>query len=107
MTIVTPGIVPASVLLAEPRPAWQHQWARFAASLRFAALPPALVAQAKLVMLDCIGAVGAGMQEPEVAALAGRLARRGADQAFTTFSCGSRYLPRVSTTSWAWSTISP
>lgn len=78
MTIVTPGIVPASVLLAEPRPAWQHQWARFAASLRIDALPPALVAQAKLVMLDCIGAVAAGMQEPEVAALAARLARRGA-----------------------------
>lgn len=77
MTIVTPGIVPASVLLAEPRPAWLGEWARFGSSLAFEALSPRLVTQAKLVMLDCVGAIAAGMQEPEMRALVRRLARRG------------------------------
>lgn len=78
MTIVTPGIVPASVLLAEPRPDWLDAWGRFAAGFTFDALSPDLLAQAKLVLLDCLGAIASGMQEPEVQALAARLARRGA-----------------------------
>ncbi|MEO3388593.1 MmgE/PrpD family protein [Mesorhizobium sp. CAU 1741] len=77
MTIVTPGIVPASVLLAEPRPAWLEEWARFAASFSLDRLEPEVVAQAKLVMLDCVGAMAAGMQEPELSALVRRMARRG------------------------------
>jgi 2-methylcitrate dehydratase PrpD len=76
MSIVTPDIVPASVLLAEPRPSWLAQWGRFAEELRFEDLPAALVEQAKLVLLDCVGVIAAGMQEPEMRALVTRLARR-------------------------------
>ncbi|MDL2403361.1 MmgE/PrpD family protein [Rhizobium mayense] len=77
MTIVTPGIVPASVLLAEPRPDWLSRWGRFGATLTFNMFSPDLVAQAKLVILDCIGAMASGMQEPELLMLAERLQRRG------------------------------
>ncbi|HEY8564223.1 MAG TPA: MmgE/PrpD family protein [Beijerinckiaceae bacterium] len=76
MTIVTPGIVPASALdLA--RPAWLDAFARFAAGLRFEDLPGDAVARAKLVLLDSLGAIAAGMAEPEMAALVGRLAGEG------------------------------
>lgn len=77
MSTTSPGLVPASVLLAEPRPDWLAHWARFATGFSVDKLPPSLLAQARLVMLDCIGAMAAGMQETENAALAGRLARRG------------------------------
>lgn len=80
MTIITSGITPASVLLAEPRPAWLTAWGEFGTRLSFNQLSPALIAQAKLVMLDCIGAMAAGMQEPEMLALAGRLAKRGSGE---------------------------
>jgi 2-methylcitrate dehydratase PrpD len=81
MTPITPRLVPASVLLAEPRPQWLAAWGHFAAGLRFDRLPPDLVAHTKLVLLDCIGAMAAGMQEPEMRALAARFARRGTGEA--------------------------
>ncbi|MBL8588334.1 MAG: MmgE/PrpD family protein [Methylobacteriaceae bacterium] len=77
MSLVTPGVVAASTLLAEPRPAWLAGWAAFAADLRFDDLDSVLVAQAKLIALDCLGAIAAGMREPEPRALARRLAARG------------------------------
>ncbi|MDP9835454.1 2-methylcitrate dehydratase PrpD [Neorhizobium huautlense] len=76
-SVVSGGIIPASVLLAEPRPQWLIDWARFATDLAFDELSPDLIAQAKLVMLDCIGAIACGMREPEMLALAARLSRRG------------------------------
>ncbi|HYZ62719.1 MAG TPA: MmgE/PrpD family protein, partial [Acetobacteraceae bacterium] len=74
--IVTPGVVPASVLLKEGRPDWLRHWAAFAAGSRFADLPDAVVHRVKLVLLDSVGVIAAGMQEPEMRALAGRLAGR-------------------------------
>ena len=77
MAIVTPGVVPASVLLAEPRPAWLKRFAEAATTIRFGDFDADLSAQARLVVLDCLGAIAAGMQEPEMRALTARLARRG------------------------------
>lgn len=72
-----PGLVPASVLLAAERPQWQERLARFVADFSFDDLNDALKDQTRLVLLDCIGAMAAGMQEPENTALAARIARRG------------------------------
>lgn len=74
MTILTPGVLPASVLVRHERPAWLSEWARFAAATRFEALPAEVVERARLVLLDCIGVIAAGMQEPELRTLAARLA---------------------------------
>ncbi|MBS7706582.1 MmgE/PrpD family protein [Chelatococcus asaccharovorans] len=90
MGIVTPNVVPASVLLAEPQPAWLICFAEFARALDFDDLDAALVAQAKLVLLDCIGAVAAGMQEPETHALVARLARRGGQEGVAAIGAGRR-----------------
>lgn len=76
MSIVTPGVIPASVLLSDAPPAWLGQWTSFAAGLTAADLPAPVIARAKLVLLDCIGVMAAGMQEPEMAALVARLAAR-------------------------------
>lgn len=90
MSIVTPNVVPASVLLAEPRPAWLSQWGAFASEISFNDLDKTLVEQAKLVVLDCIGAVAAGMQEPETRALVARLGRREAGGGFAAIGAGRR-----------------
>ncbi len=76
MTIATPNIIPASVLVASGRPQWLDTWSRFAAATQFTDLPADIVARAKLVLLDCIGAIAAGMQEPELQAFLARLAAR-------------------------------
>ncbi|RVU14361.1 MmgE/PrpD family protein [Methylobacterium oryzihabitans] len=76
MGIVTPGIVPATALLAEPSPAWVNRWTAFAADLSPADLPEAVVERARLVLLDSLGVTAAGMREPECRALAERLAAR-------------------------------
>jgi len=76
MGIVTPGIVPATTLMAEPAPAWLGRWTAFAADLRFSDLPEAAVDRARLVLLDSLGVIAAGMREPECRALAERLAAR-------------------------------
>jgi 2-methylcitrate dehydratase PrpD len=75
MAIVTPGVRTASELAAEPRSAWLGRWAHFAANLTFHDLPTVVVARAKQVIFDSIGAIAAGMQEPEMRALVGRLER--------------------------------
>ncbi|MGL4441632.1 MAG: MmgE/PrpD family protein [Bosea sp. (in: a-proteobacteria)] len=75
MAIVTPGVVPASILVTGKRPAWLKQWAGFARKARFDDLPDEVVARSRLVILDCLGAIIAGRAEPEVAAAAGKLAR--------------------------------
>lgn len=73
------GLTPASVMLAEPAPAWARTWSDFAGDFDLRRAEPALIAQARLVLLDCIGAIAAGMQEPEARALAARLARTPGD----------------------------
>jgi len=76
MTIVTQNVVPASVLLQDGQPDWLRQWGAFAARIRFPDLPSPVVERTKLVLLDCIGAIAAGMQEPEMRNLVQRLANR-------------------------------
>lgn len=73
MTIVTPGVMPASELLREGRPDWLAVWGRFAASVAFDDLPGEVVARTKLVLLDCLGAIAAGHREPEMRAFVARL----------------------------------
>ena len=77
MTITTPGVIPASVLVQEGRPDWLRRWGAFAAGLRWEDLPHEAVDRARLVLLDCLGVIAAGMQEPEMRALAGRMAALG------------------------------
>jgi 2-methylcitrate dehydratase PrpD len=82
MAIVTPGVEPASALLAAPPSPWLEEWAGFAARARFADLPAEVAQRARLVLLDSIGAIAAGAQEAEVQALASRMiAREGAGEA--------------------------
>ncbi len=92
MSTATPQLVPASVLLAEPSPTWLTEWGSFASRLRFSDLPNDLIEQAKIVLLDCIGAVAAGMQEPEMKRLVERLGRRDAGSA-TAIGAGRRLSP--------------
>jgi 2-methylcitrate dehydratase PrpD len=54
--------------------AWLVAWSRFAAGLRVADIPAAVVARARLVLLDTLGAIAAGAQEPEMVALTARMA---------------------------------
>lgn len=74
MTSLSFDVKPASELLAAARPSWLDRWGTFAAGLTFADLPVPVVERAKLVLLDCVGVIAAGMQEPECRALAARLA---------------------------------
>lgn len=67
MAIVTPNVVPASVLVTGKRPAWLRRWAKFARKTRFEDLPEEVVARSRLVILDCIGAILAGRAETEIA----------------------------------------
>jgi 2-methylcitrate dehydratase PrpD len=76
MTIVTQDVIPASVLLGAGRPDWLRQWGEFAAGLRSTGLPSDVAGRTRLVLLDSIGVIAAGMQEPEMRALVGRLASR-------------------------------
>lgn len=80
MAIITPGVEPASKLVTGQSPAWLTQWGAFAHDLRFEDLPATVVDRAKLVVLDCLGAIIAGRGEPEVKALRQRLqSHAGAD----------------------------
>ena len=83
MAIITPGVLPASVLVTLERPAWLAQWAEFACALRYEDLPTEVVERTRLVILDCLGAIIAGRGEPEVQA---------AQQGFRRTHPGSSYL---------------
>ena len=80
-------VLPASVLLAQPRSDWLERWAAFAVAQRDATLPPSVTDRAKLVLLDSIGVIAAGMQEPDVTAL-GR--RRGVSGDVPVVGSGAR-----------------
>lgn len=69
LAILGPHVVPASELLAQPQSEWLAQWSGFAVDARTMAMPSVVTDRAKLVLLDCIGAIAGGMQEPEVRAL--------------------------------------
>jgi 2-methylcitrate dehydratase PrpD len=75
MAIRTPGVIPASILVTHRQPAWLKRWARFAGAARFDRLPEDVVERARLVMLDCIGAIIAGSAEPEMRNAMKRLGR--------------------------------
>ena len=79
MTITTPGVVPASILVRDGKPGWLRDWVRFAAGTRFADLSPDAAERAVLVLLDCLGVIGSGMAEPEMRALASRMVSLGGD----------------------------
>jgi 2-methylcitrate dehydratase PrpD len=82
VAIVTPGVEPASVLMAASPPEWLGTWCGFAARARFADLPAEVAQRTRLALLDTIGAIAAGAQEAEVQALAARMiAREGAGEA--------------------------
>nr|WP_086491924.1 MmgE/PrpD family protein [Novosphingobium panipatense] len=70
-------VVPASVLLNQPVSGWLDRWATFAVEQRTAALPRAVLDRTRLVLLDSIGVIAAGMQETDVAALVARRAQGG------------------------------
>ncbi|HEX2552339.1 MAG TPA: MmgE/PrpD family protein [Microvirga sp.] len=94
MSIVTPGVLPASALLQGGRPAWLERWGAFAADLRFADLPDAAVERTRLVLLDSIGAIAAGMQEPEMRALVRRAASgTGAGEGTPAIGAGHAFPP--------------
>jgi len=77
MTIVTPGVEPASKLVTGRSPKWLKVWARFAKEASYGALPAEVVSRTRLVVLDCLGAVIAGRGEPEVGLAERRLKRSG------------------------------
>jgi 2-methylcitrate dehydratase PrpD len=77
MTIVTPGVEPASKLVTGRSPKWLKAWARFAKEASYDALPAEAVARTRLVVLDCLGAIIAGRGEPEVGLAEKRLKRSG------------------------------
>lgn len=77
MTIVTPGVEPASKLVTGRSPKWLKAWARFAKEASYGALPAEVVSRTRLVVLDCLGAVIAGRGEPEVGLAEKRLKRSG------------------------------
>jgi 2-methylcitrate dehydratase PrpD len=75
MAIVTPGVIPASILVTNQQPKWLKQWAAFARATQFDDLPEAVVERARLVMLDSLGAIIAGRAEPEMGRAMKRLAK--------------------------------
>jgi 2-methylcitrate dehydratase PrpD len=65
-------IVAEPVLRRPPTPGWLDGWAAFAARITIDDLPPEVVSRTQLVLADCIAAIAAGAQEPEIAALVER-----------------------------------
>jgi 2-methylcitrate dehydratase PrpD len=57
------------------RPQWLDRWADFAVNITVDQLPRDVMARTKQVLFDCIGAIAAGAQEPEMQRLTARLCR--------------------------------
>ena len=74
-------------------PAWLDAWSRFAASARLEDIDAATRARAKLTLADTLGAIPAGQQEPEIAALATRLAAQGGSGATSAVIATPHRLP--------------
>jgi 2-methylcitrate dehydratase PrpD len=75
------------------RPQWLDRWADFAATLTAEQLPRDVVARTKQVLFDCIGAIAAGAQEPEMQRLTARLCRGSADDSVPVIGAGRRASP--------------
>lgn len=73
MKPVAPAIHAPPVLRRPDTPEWLTELAGFCAGLRPGDIPAPVTEHAAMVLLDSIGAIAAGAQEPEIAALAGRL----------------------------------
>lgn len=68
----------AELVMRRPdTPVWLDQLAQFCATVKFSDLPADAVARTKQVIADCIAAIAAGAQEPEVIALANRRVPKG------------------------------
>ena len=67
-------IIAEPVLQRPQTPSWLASWGEFAPATKPSNLPLAVVERSREVLLDCIGAIAAGAQEPEVVKLAERLA---------------------------------
>ncbi|UPK38836.1 MmgE/PrpD family protein [Bradyrhizobium sp. 186] len=72
------------------RPQWLDRWADFAVAVTAEQLPGDVVARTKQVLFDCIGAIAAGAQEPEMQRLTARLCRACADDAAPVIGAGRR-----------------
>src|SRR3981081_4487720 len=72
------------------RPQWLDQWADFAATMTAEQLPGDVVARTKQVLFDCIGAMAAGAQGPEMRRLTARLCRGCGDGATPVIGTGCR-----------------
>jgi 2-methylcitrate dehydratase PrpD len=70
--------------------AWLDHWSRFAAVLRFEDIAASVTAHARLVLLDTIGAIAAGAQEPEMVALTRRMAELHGTGGISTAVIGGR-----------------
>jgi 2-methylcitrate dehydratase PrpD len=57
------------------RPQWLDRWAEFAVTMTAESLPAGVMARTKQVLFDCIGAIAAGAQEPEMQRLTEGLCR--------------------------------
>jgi 2-methylcitrate dehydratase PrpD len=75
LQISIPNMEP--VMRLPPVPDWLSQWAEFAATVCFADLDTTVVSRSKRVLYDCIAAIAAGAQEPEIGRLTERLVALG------------------------------
>jgi 2-methylcitrate dehydratase PrpD len=82
----------ASLKISRPR--WLDRWADFAANITVEQLPRDVMARTKQVLFDCIGAIAAGAQEPEMQRLTQRLCRGpSSDAATPVIGTGRRASP--------------
>jgi 2-methylcitrate dehydratase PrpD len=72
------------------RPRWLDRWADFAATMTAERLPRDVVARTKQVLFDCIGAIAAGAQEPEMQRLTARLCRGSSNDTAPVIGTGRR-----------------
>lgn len=88
-------IVAEPVLRRPDTPAWLRETAAFAASLVFEDLPAEVVARAKAVLLDCIGAIAAGAAEAETKALVARMVAENGTSGAAVIGAHTRTTPAV------------
>ena len=72
---------------------WLETWSAFAAACRLEDIDAATRARARTTLADTLGAIAAGQQEPEIAALAARLEAAGGSGPMTAVIATPRLLP--------------
>ena len=75
---------------------WLHEWSGFAAAARLEDIDAATLDRARLTLADTLGAIAAGQQEPEIAALVARLASQGGSGAASAAIATRHRLPGLS-----------